>query len=108
VPYSARLAAASTSATGITELFTADDAYVTVLRDIVVTNLSGAAVAYSLYVATSPGPLDVYLSINTSLANDGADHWEGRQIMYGGESLYVSGGGHPLTVLVSGYLLSSP
>lgn len=103
--YSTQLAAGEYSSTGLHTLFTAAADVTTVVRDISVSNTSGASAAYSIYVATGSGSQLGYVLLELALANDAVEHWEGRQVMQSGQELVISLGGAPFYVLVSGYEL---
>lgn len=101
--YSAQLFAGVVPS-GQTTLYTATSTYVTVVRDIEVSNQSGGSINIGVWLAVSG--LAIYLVLNPTMANATRIQWEGRCVMETGQELVVySSSASNVGVAISGYQL---
>lgn len=106
MPYSTRFAAVTLSAAA-PALYTVPEGYTAVIRDMELTNQTGAPVSFAVDV-TVPGPLTATMYYNGAFPAASWVQWTGRVVLNAGDILGASAGAYPVGLVVSGYLLSSP
>lgn len=87
-------------------VYTAPEAGVVVVRDIVLGGFSGGSILIGMLALT--GSVQVPLVYSPNLPNASTLHWEGRQVLLAGQSLLFVSSDGPATYRVTGYHLGVP
>lgn len=102
--YSTRFAAVTLSAAE-PALYTVPAGYVAVIRDMELTNQTGANVSFAIDL-TSPGPLTATIYYDGSFPLASWFQWQGRVVLNAGDVLGASASSYPVGLVVSGFLLN--
>jgi hypothetical protein len=101
--YTARFAAFSTDAGGFFTVFTASDAWVWIIRDIVITSFSVDPAALVVYIGS---PVQNWPILGVPAAAYGQSyHWDGRQELLPAEEISLQVDRAPTRLIITGYKL---
>jgi len=105
VPYTRRFVAAVVDAPGVSQIWTATDLYVWIIRDIIL-EFHGSGANTDIALSINAGGKTYPLLRNQSATPGELLHWEGRQEILPSEVLQLFSSAGFATAVVTGYALT--